>query len=171
MICATSIIINFIACSVTFSCISVLSFLFYYIFYKLAQEGKNIFFVDVKLRHKNYEKVVPKEKYYDYWKKDGNDYIVLIYNILTDSRYKLINISFTERKAENDYLMKIYYSINDKLEIYNKLLCNEIRTDIENTIISLKSNSAWLFIPYTKYREIKPDVEYYADITELLCSK
>ena len=111
---------------------------------------------------------VPKEKYYEYWIQSRNDYIVLIHSILTDSHYKLLNISFTYRKSKNDYLMKIYYSINDSVKIYNVILWNEIRTDIKNFKILL--DTAHLYISYAKYEEIKPDIEYYTDISELLSS-
>lgn len=151
-----------------------------YELYKSSQKEKDSLFCNIKLRQKNYEKVVPKEKYYEYWiyseTKNENDYIVLIYNILTDRKYKLLNISFTYRKSEHDYLMKIYYSIDDRVKIYNKTLWNEIRTDIEDFTITLYSKqdviiSPRLYIPYVKSDVVESDVEYYADITKLLGSK
>lgn len=139
------------SCKILFFLTTTLSFLLYYISHKMKERvnGKLI-------------------------TKDVDDYIELIHNILTDNEYKLLDISVTYRQAENNYLLKIYYSVNNKVNTYKKSLCSEIRTDIEHFSINLNFNisySPWLFIPYDKADEMEPDIEYYADITELLNCK
>lgn len=163
-------------CTILFFLTTTLSFLLYYISYKMKERvrEKHRIYGALRLRQKDYEEIMSIEEYYNHWKQDSDDYMELIHNILTDCKYVLLSISFTYHQVENDYTLKIYYSVNNKVNTYKKSLCSEIRTDIEHLAIDLNFNlsqAPWLFIPYAKVDEIEPNVEYYADITELLNCK
>lgn len=146
-----------------------------YLLYKAYSNQIKHCFCDIKLRQKNYEDMVSIRQYTEkYWMQPENqnhNYIKRIYDILCNDDYKILDMSVTYCQSENDYLLKIYYSVNDKVEIQKVLLLNQVTTEFNDFIISFINLSGWLFIPYEKRNELFPDVEYLADITELLSSK
>lgn len=104
----------------------------------------------------------------------NNQYIRLLHNLLTDSSYKLVDISF---EIQNDtYVLEIYYSIDNKIKIYRcaKSLTSAIVTDTDKITldlcpISITDNCPQLYIPYIDYRTntIRHKVQYYFDISKL----
>lgn len=143
--------------------------------HKACSDKKKYCYCDIKLRHKNYEDVMSimqyTERYLMQPENQSYDYVKLIYDILNNDDYKLLDMSVTYRQSENDYLLKIYYSDNNKVEIQEVLLLNQVTTETDDFVISFIHLSGWLFIPYEKRNELSPDVEYYVDITKLLGSK
>lgn len=98
-------------------------------------------------------------------------YEKLIYDILCNDDYKILDMTVTYRQSKNDYLLKIYYSVNNKVKIQEIILHNQVTTETDDFVICFIHLSGWLFIPYEKRNELSSNVEYYADITKLLSCK
>lgn len=161
----------FLIYSIAWVIIDILCFIISYMSHKAYWNQRKECFCDIKLRQKNYEDVMSIEQYTErYWMQPENQnrhYEKLIYDILCNDDYKILDISVTYRQSKNDYLLKIYYSVNNKVEIQEIILHNRITTENVDFEISFIHLSGWLFIPYEKRNELYPDVEYYADITKL----
>lgn len=94
----------------------------------------------------------------------------IIYSILNNEDYKLLDMSVTYQKSNEEYLLKISYSCRNEVTVKKVILRKRIKTDIDDFIVSIDKSEFVLLIPYKKQNELSPDVEYYVDIAEFLDS-
>lgn len=128
------------------------------------------YFYDIKSLKKKFEDVMSIEQFSETYCSFVASKERIIYSILNNEDYKLLDMSVIYLQSHEEYLLKINYSYRNEVTVKKAILRERIKTDIDDFIVSIDKSEFGLLIPYKKQNELSPDVEYYVDIAEFLDS-